>query len=131
MSLSVDVFVIGPDGTRALLDVPPDASDLAGFESWRRTVWGAPAVRALDARFLPRLAEGDCEVQPHEVAEFAAECALLREHQERVVRAVLEADDGERPKTYEELLHVFGRRLDNIIDAARRAREAGGGVIVW
>ncbi|MEV5596736.1 hypothetical protein [Streptomyces sp. NPDC052496] len=131
MSLSVDVFVIRADGGRDWLDVPPGTSDLAGFESWRRTVWGSPVVRSLGARFLPRPADSDCDVQPHEVGEFAEECLLLRAHLETIVRAVQGADGSAPPRTYEALLQVLGQRLDNIVDAARRAREAGGGVIVW
>ncbi|WP_030021468.1 hypothetical protein [Streptomyces monomycini] len=131
MSLSVDVFMVGADGKRDVLDVPPGASDLAGFESWRRTVWGSPAVRSLGARFLPRLLDDDCRVQPQEVAEFTEECLLLRDHLETVARAVLEAEGSAPSTTYEALLLGLGQRLDNIIDAARRAREAGGGVIIW
>ncbi|MFK8845659.1 hypothetical protein [Streptomyces sp. Ac-502] len=130
MSLSADVFMVGADGKWDVLDVPPGVSDLAGFESWRRTVWGSPAVRSLGARFLPRLLD-DCRVQPREVGEFTEECLLLRDHLGTVARAVLEADGSAPSTTYEALPLGLGQRLDNIIDAARRAREAGGGVIIW
>lgn len=116
MTLCVDVFVVGPDGERTVLDVPPGHSDLAGFERWRTLVWGAPEVRDLGARFFPVLAERDLEVEPDEVPAFLAECALLRAN-----LAVL------GPDPYDQVAF----RLGNIEQAARRALEVCGGVLVW
>ncbi|WP_167407339.1 hypothetical protein [Streptomyces swartbergensis] len=47
------------DGEWRVLDVPEGCADSAGFESWRRTVWGSETVRSPSARFLPVLAESD------------------------------------------------------------------------
>lgn len=116
MSLCVDVFVVGPDGEQTVLDVPPGHSDLAGFERWRTLVWGSPEVRALGARFLPVLAERDLAVEPSEVPAFLDECALLRAN-----LSVL------GPDPYGQI----AARLRNIEQAARRALEVGGGVLVW
>src|SRR5687767_8852378 len=85
MSLSVDVFVIGADGKRQVLDVPEGCSDLAGFERWRTSVWGSEAVRSLGARFLPVLADADLRVEADQVPAFLRECAVLRQNIEAVV----------------------------------------------
>lgn len=116
MSLCVDVFVDGPDGERTVLDVPPDHSDLAGVERWRTIVWGSPEVRDLGARFFPVLAERDLEVEPGEVPAFLEECALLR---------------ANLPTWPPDEARQIGARLANIEQAARRALEVGGGVLVW
>ncbi|MEW2352859.1 hypothetical protein [Spirillospora sp. NPDC029432] len=58
-------------------------------------------------------------MEPGEVADFLAECELIRAH----VPAI--AARTERREDY------ISSRLDNIIDAARRAQEMGGGVVIW
>lgn len=117
MTLSVDVFVIGSDGDQTVLDVPEPGADLAGLENWRTTVWGSPAVRALGARFFPMLDGNNITVDPEDVPAFLDECALLRAN----LAAFAPGGDVER----------VGHRLGNIEQAARRAREIGGGVLVW
>jgi hypothetical protein len=125
MSLSVDVFVVGADGARQVLDVPDGCSDLAGFESWRTRVWGAEVVRSLGARFFPVLADADLYVEPEQVPAFLCECVLLRENLEEIV-------SGTDPvRTVEELRHQISERLTNIEDAAGRAQAVGGGVLIW
>ncbi|MGW1887656.1 hypothetical protein [Streptomyces sp. NPDC001970] len=125
MSLSVDVFVIGADGKRQVLDVPAGCSDLAGFESWRTAVWGSEVVRSLGARFLPVLADADLQVEAGQVPAFLRECVLLRENVERIVGCTKPV------RTVEEHRHTISARLANIEDAARRAQAMGGGVLVW
>ncbi|MFF8411339.1 hypothetical protein [Streptomyces omiyaensis] len=119
MSLLVHTFVLAPDGTMDLLEDPPCGRDLAGFERSRTTLWGSAAMRALGARFFPLLAGDDLRVQPEELAEFLAECDAVRPH-----LAALAAHSG-----YTE--EYVTARFDNIAAAARRAREVGGGVLVW
>lgn len=68
----MDVFVIGADGEMCVMDVPAGCSDLAGFESWRTSVWGSESVRALGARFFPTLARGDLSQCPGEWCGGAA-----------------------------------------------------------
>ena len=70
--------VTNADGRTEVLDVPEGVSDLAGFESWRTTVWGSEAVRSLGAEFFPVLATGDLTVPPEQVPDFRRECAALR-----------------------------------------------------
>ncbi|MFD9484090.1 hypothetical protein ACFWBX_08805 [Streptomyces sp. NPDC059991] len=125
MSLLVDVFVYAPDGTRDFLDVPDGVSDTAGFERWRTSVWGSPMVRSLGARFLPRLAEDDLYVEPDEVVAFLDECALLVSHVPPIVAGMDPAHGAE------EHTHNLTSTLAHISDAARRAVQAGGGVVIW
>ncbi|GAB3427973.1 hypothetical protein [Flindersiella endophytica] len=124
MSLSVDVFVYAEDGQLEVLDTPEGCQDLAGFESWRTTVWGSEVVRSLGARFFPLLAEGDLTVEPSQVPAFLRECALLRVSIEQIAAA----DPTKDRDRYREQISV---RLANIQIAAGRAIGAGGGVLVW
>lgn len=108
MSLSVDVFLREPDGQWRILDVPEGRDDSAGFESWRRTVWGSPPVRALGARFLPVPADDDLEVEAEDVAEFLREVALLRAHLDEI------AESTRRPLGLVEHRARLVRRLRNL-----------------
>ncbi|MET9951962.1 hypothetical protein ABZ135_10505 [Streptomyces sp. NPDC006339] len=125
MSLVVKVFLVGANGKMRVLDVPDGCGDSAGFESWRTDVWGSDAVRSLGAAVLPLLSEGDLYVPPYGVDTFLSECLMLRENLERIVQ-------GTQPvRTVEEHRSAIEQRLSNLTDAARRAREVGGGVLVW
>lgn len=125
MSLSVDVFVVGADGEMQVLDVPAGCSDLAGFERWRTAVWGSEMVRSLGASFFPVLANDDLRVEAQQVQAFLAECVLLRKNLEQI------AANTDAVRTVDEHRRLISQRLANIEDAARRAREMGGGVLIW
>jgi hypothetical protein len=125
VSLLVHTYLRGNDGEHELLDDPPDGSDLAGFESWRQTVWGGTGARALGARFFPQLDDGDLTVEPADVPAFLVECDLLRDHLEQVTPST--PADVSR----EQLVEVVAARLANIRRAAERARAVGGGVLIW
>jgi hypothetical protein len=121
--VSLDVYVWVPNdqdpgGTR-IIDPPEGDSELAGFERTRTRLWGSEAARRFGATFLPRLAVSDLWVQPGEVELFTQECALLMSN-----LAVLSDASG-----YDE--DYVGARLRNIIRAAERARQVGGGIVVW
>ncbi|GAA4574810.1 hypothetical protein [Planotetraspora kaengkrachanensis] len=119
MSLTVDVFVILEDGRREVLDVPQDASDLAGHERTRTVVWGSPVVRSLGARFLPSLADSDLWLEPDLLDDFAAECAMLLGHLPAIAAETGWRDDYIR------------HRLGNMTDAVARARSVDGGIVIW
>lgn len=54
MTLSVHVFRIGDDNEMTLLDDQAMGSELAGFESFRTSVWGpTPSVAWAPASFPP------------------------------------------------------------------------------
>lgn len=76
-------------------------------------------MRSLGATYLPVLASNDLYVEAPQVPDFLREVALLRASLEPIATAV-----GERPD-------LVGSRLDNIEAAALRAREIGGGVLIW
>jgi hypothetical protein len=125
VSLSVHVFVLGQDGERMLLDDPARGAELAGFESFRVKVWGSDVVRALGARFFPVLAGDDLTVAPDDVAAFLDECAVLRANLDMIAPRTGPAH------SHEWYLEVVSTRLANIEAAARRALDAGGGVLIW
>jgi hypothetical protein len=121
VTLSVDVWVVDETDTGKIriLEVPEGDSDLAGFEVTRTKLWGSPVVRSLGAALLPQLAEGDLWVSHDLVEAFAAECARLLAN-----LAMIAAASGYG----EDYVQV---RLTNMLVAARRAFQVGGGVVVW
>ena len=119
MTLSVDVYIADANGTmREVLDTPEGASDLAGFEAWRTTVWGSQAVRSLGARFFPQLAGGDLLVAADELPAFIEECGLLR----RNLTLVAGQSSTEDQLSF---------RLANIEAAVARALDLGACVVIW
>jgi hypothetical protein len=100
-------------------DAPEGATQAAGPEVARTTLWGSGAARHLGATFLPQLAEGDLRVQPDDVEAFADECAVLAAN-----LGVLSATSG-----FDE--NRIAGYLRNLVSAADRARQAGGGVLIW
>jgi len=121
MSLRVNVFTRGPDGEMLLVDLDPvdRHKELAGFESYRRRLYGSPAARTLGLQILPTLDGGDVCVEGAELERLRAEAELALAN---VDLFVVEAD-----ATAEDLRP----RFDNIIAAARRAASMGGGVVIW
>jgi hypothetical protein len=141
MSLTVSVLLRDGSGT-AVPDKVLGGSLAAGFENWRTRVWGSPQVRALDAKYFPRLADADLRVDAGEVAAFLRECALLREHLDAITAAAdLSRQSGvavntatghvttvsDSPEVFREQVSL---RLANIEAAARRALETGGEVVI-
>ncbi|EMD26552.1 hypothetical protein C791_3396 [Amycolatopsis azurea DSM 43854] len=118
------VFVVEEGKTR-LLDTPACCEELAGFESWRTTVWGSAAARALGARFFPVLDGGDLTVMPAQVPDFVVETKLLRANLDKLVPGTDPSHD------HQWYVEAISWRLANIQIAAGRALGAGGGVIVW
>ncbi|WP_189925417.1 hypothetical protein [Kitasatospora xanthocidica] len=125
MSLLVDVFTADENGESRFLDVPKGSSDLAGFESWRTTVWGSDTVRSLGARFFPQLAGDDLRVPPEDVPEFIEEALLLQSNIESIAARM------DSPKPVAQRVGEIAGRLNNILDAAHRASRIRGGVQIW
>jgi len=117
--MSLQVLVWLPEPFR-LVDGTEDGSELAGFESARTKLWGSEAVIELGAVFFPRLRGGDLYVQPEEMAEFRAECALLATHTDDLLTEA---------SGYSE--EYIATRLQNITNAANRATAIGGGILIW
>lgn len=123
----------------------PHAETLAGFESWRTTVWGSDRVRALGAVFFPALATDDLYVWPAQLEAFQQECELLRANLEVVAQGVDPrnprsayglAVDGrierrEPDDAHAAFVQTVSKRLANIEAAVTRAREIGAGLVIW
>jgi hypothetical protein len=124
MTLTVNVYIEAENGTmQEVFDPPEGGSELAGFEGWRKTVWGSEAVRSLGARFFPQLADSDLYVCAKEMPAFIEECALLRANLALICRS-----SGASKGEYEETVSF---RLANIEAAATRALSMGACVVVW
>lgn len=121
----VHVFVLDEDDETQVLDTPAGCADLAGFESWRTTVWGSAAVRSLGARYFPVLASGDLTVPPGEISDFLRECAVIRANLDAV------APSADPTHSHEWYAATISSRLANIQIAAGRALGVGGGVLIW
>ncbi|MGW6529220.1 hypothetical protein [Streptomyces venezuelae] len=121
MSLNVDTYVYEANGEWDLLEDPDDDYNktMAGFEGTRSKLWGSETVRALGARFFPRLDGGNLQVEPGEIDDFLAECEAIRLHFGRL--AEVSGYDAE----------YITRCFDNILAASVRAKAEGGGVIIW
>ncbi len=91
---------------------------LFGFESTRWKLWGSDAVRALGARLLPVLRDGDLLVGHEELIELRAECEALC-----AAVAVIANGTG-----YDEAFITL--RLGNLIAAVDVAQYEGAGVLV-
>jgi hypothetical protein len=120
MSLIVCTFHRDPV-TGAYIDDPyPEepGHDLAGFEVWRTTVWGADASIRRGASFLPTLAKGDLYIEHEELDAFEAECQLLIQDIEGFAAEI----QGESA--------AIRHRLENFLRAINQARQSNGGVYI-
>lgn len=140
----MQVFIDREDGRRDLFDPPTEAAGSAGFDSWRETVWGSPRARSLGARLLPRLAEADLLVEPAQLYDLLAECALLRDRLETLIPG-MDALDPHAPgyfvntgshirmesaEAVTHFRHTVAQRIANIESAAMYALVIGGGVTI-
>jgi hypothetical protein len=119
MSLLVHAYVRGPAGEMVFLDGPA-GSDLAGPSTARTGIYGAACVVALGARMLPMLATQNVYAETAaELDALDADCALLLDHLDYVAASV-----GRDPE-------FVAQRVRNIAAAIKRARKAGGAVVIW
>lgn len=119
MSLSINVYIRGPDGRMDILRPEEHAQELAGFESYRQRLYGSRAARALGLRLLPTLDGGDLFAERAEVARLRAEAEVALANLEMFIPESGASAESLRP------------RFENIIAAAVRAEEVGGGVVIW
>jgi len=120
MSLIICTFHRDPV-TNAYVDDPyPEESgrDLAGYEVWRTTVWGADAAIRRGAQFLPTLAQRDLYVEYEELDAFEAECHLLL-HDIEGFAAEINSDSA-----------AIRHRLENFLWAINQTRQSHGGVYI-
>ena len=118
MSLTVNAYKKTPGGRWETLPCE-HASELAGFESCRRELWGHVSIRDLGATLLPSLIDSDVD------AEGDALDQLQREAEEIIAHAAAIATATGYEHDY------IVQRCENILGAVRRAKEIGGGVVIW
>ena len=120
MSLSVTLVTLDPK-TKQIADTdeyPQDGSDLAGFESWRKTVYGSDAVISRGATFLPQLAVTDLMIDGDELTAFESELETLVGDLQNICHD-LHQD-----------FETLGFRLHNILNATKTAIKEGKAVWV-
>lgn len=117
MSLSISVHRRDSE-TGDLIDEPIDepGATLAGFENWRHLVYGSEAMRRRGATFLPRLEHDNLWIEGPELAPFAAELERILAVIDGIANDLAAEPDGLR------------FRLQNMLNATRRAQAIGGAV---
>lgn len=119
MSLTVHAYTRTPDGHMVFVDPVKHSDTLAGFESYRQRLYGGEAARALGLRLLPKLDGEDLYVEGADLDRLRAEAETALANVER-----FEAEAGATAES-------IRPRFENIIAAAHRAAEFGGGVVIW
>jgi hypothetical protein len=120
MTLSVNVFQTNEAGAMMAI-VEPDShpEELAGFESWRKTVYGSRASQSLGLRILPGLATGDVYTTGSELERLGDEIELTLSN----LRLFAEESGADA--------ETLRFRLENIKQAVRKAIRIRGGVVIW
>lgn len=115
MALVVLTYKRQPDsGEIVFSDYPIEGEDIAGSESWRKTVWGSQEVIDLKAQYLPQLQSQDLYIENHELEAFRKECETLIAYY------------TEQANFNESILY----RLSNLLKAANKANQIGGGIYI-
>ncbi|QEH35592.1 hypothetical protein OJF2_41450 [Aquisphaera giovannonii] len=119
MSLLVNAYVRDPRGEMSFIEPDEPAQELAGFEPYRRSLYGGRAAASLGLRLLPGLVEGDVYAEGEDLARlrFEAEKALLNID-------LFEAESGAPAEQ-------LRPRFQNILMAVGRAEQVGGEVVIW
>src|SRR5262249_42497493 len=119
MSLLVNVYTRSDVGEIVILEPNDHSEELAGFEVFRKTFYGGQTARRFGLRLLPVLAEGDLYVEGRDLEVLQTEAELVLQNIDRFIdEAVAEVE-------------TLRFRVQNIRNAALRARTVNGGVIVW
>ena len=119
MSLLVNAYTRGPDGSMMIIESEDHSQELAGFESYRQTLYGSRAARALGLQLLPTLDGSDLYAEGDDIQRLYAEAELAL--------ANIKSFEAETGATSDSLR----ARFENIIAAARQASAVGGGVVIW
>ena len=74
MTISVSLFRPPPDPFE-YIDVPElDGRDAAGFEVYRKVLWGSDALSKRGSTYFTQLRDSDLFVNPNEFPAFRSEC---------------------------------------------------------
>jgi hypothetical protein len=83
MSLSISVHLVNEVSGGIGTEIPlPSGEDLAGFEVWRREVYGSNAAMRLGLTLLPTLREDDIRVTGGDITKLKKEAECLIDHAE-------------------------------------------------
>ena len=119
MSLSVNVYTTDDDGKMVMHDPKEYSETLAGFESYRTTLYGGELAKKLGFKVLPTLASTNIYAKGQEVNKLKLEAEIMMREASAFAEHVKEDADG------------IKRRADNIRKACIRARKMQGNVVIW
>ena len=146
MSLSVQAYRRNPvTNERVYLAPTPPCNDVAGFEAYRRTVYGCMTARQLGLTLLPSLGEGvDISAEGEDLAQLRREVDLLLANlpaiavdaaapASRVILGLVVVDapgeDGGAPLPRNvEAEAAIRFRLENILNAIQLAQQQTDGI---
>ncbi|WP_417386688.1 hypothetical protein [Gimesia sp.] len=115
MTLLVNVFKRGSNGEMLFIPVEHH-KELAGFESWRETLYGSPQSIQLGLHLLSKLNHEDLYcASPTDLDRLHTECDTLLAHLDQ----------------YPQNPESITCRIQNIIDAVELARESEAEVVIW
>ncbi len=118
MTLIVDLFDPVAGGYSYLNAIECDA---AGFESYRKELWGSQSLVKRGARFFPQLNDTDLFVYPADLSAFAAECRMIESESEAIAKELWgRTSDGANIRDY----------MKRFVDAITLAEQRGAGVCI-
>lgn len=124
MSLLVSPYVRDPvSGEISWLECayPDKVNDLAGFEVYRKILWGSQAMSALDFELLPTLVEYDILAEGKWLDELEKEARMLAEKAAAVAAGTIHDESRVR---------FYARNILFAVEAARAAKGGIGGVSI-
>jgi hypothetical protein len=119
MTVKIDVFVRNSEnGDMEWIDRPL-GKDLAGFEIYRKLLWGNPILVSLGLSLLPKLGEGEwLVVEGANLNQLELEADVIKLHTIQI--SAVSQIDGEKIEFY----------ADNLIQAVHDAQKLMGGVSI-
>lgn len=119
MTLVVNAYVRDSCGEMNFIEPEHSWEELAGFESYRRTLYGSQAALSLGLKLLPILANSNVYAEGPDLEQLRHECELALVNVE-----LFEAESGACAES-------LRSRFENIICAVERASRVGSGVVIW
>ena len=119
MSLSVHTYTTGVDGEMVFHDSKDGSETLAGFESYRTTLYGSELSKRLGFKLLPTLAFKDIYAEGQDINQLKSEAEIM------MCEA---AAFGGQANADAEHIKV---RAENICKACIRARKMQCNVVIW
>ena len=102
-----------------ILEPESHSEELAGFESWRKTVYGSRAAQSLDLKLLSSLATEDVYARGVDLQRLQVEIETALAN-----LSIFAEESGAD-------VNSIRFRFENIIKAVRKAINIRGGVVIW